>query len=616
MNILPEPPAEQSTPAQVLHEVFGYSRFRGEQQAIVEHVAGGGDALVLMPTGGGKSLCYQLPALLRPGVGIVISPLIALMQNQVQALLQLGVRAAFLNSSMDADNSRRVQQQLLKGELDLLYVAPERLLNEHFLGLLTRLEAASGVALFAIDEAHCVSQWGHDFRPDYRALSILHERFPDVPRIALTATADAPTRGEIVERLALEQARQFVSSFDRPNIRYRVVQKNNARSQLAAFLDSEHENDAGVVYCLSRKKVDETALWLREQGRDALPYHAGLDNETRARNQSRFLREEGVVMVATVAFGMGIDKPNVRFVAHLDLPKSMEAYYQETGRAGRDGLPANAWLAYGLGDVVSMRSMLDAGEASEERKRVERQKLDALLGYCESTACRHQTLLRYFGEAHPGSCGECDNCLQPPETWDATQAARMALSCAYRTGQRFGAGHLSDVLTGKQTAQVERHDHHRQSTFAIGKEWSATQWSSVFRQLIASGFLTADIAAYGGLQLTAAARPVLRGEQAVWLRRDAPKVKRGSVARTGKTHPAGSQEDGLWQALKAKRMELAREQGVPPYVIFHDSTLVEMLGQRPRDLVEMARISGVGQAKLARYGDAFLKVFEDAANGV
>jgi ATP-dependent DNA helicase RecQ len=614
MNILPEPPAEQSTPAQVLHEVFGYSRFRGEQQAIVEHVAGGGDALVLMPTGGGKSLCYQLPALLRPGVGIVISPLIALMQDQVQALLQLGVRAAFLNSSMDADNSRRVQQQLLKGELDLLYVAPERLLNEHFLGLLTRLEAASGVALFAIDEAHCVSQWGHDFRPDYRALSILHERFPDVPRIALTATADAPTRGEIVERLALEQARQFVSSFDRPNIRYRVVQKNNARQQLAAFLDSEHENDAGVVYCLSRKKVDETALWLREQGWDALPYHAGLDNETRARNQSRFLREEGVVMVATVAFGMGIDKPNVRFVAHLDLPKSMEAYYQETGRAGRDGLPANAWLAYGLGDVVSMRSMLDAGEASEERKRVERQKLDALLGYCESTACRHQTLLRYFGEEHPGGCGECDNCLQPPETWDATQAARMALSCVYRTGQCFGAGHLSDVLLGKQTAQVERHDHHRQSTFAIGKAWDATQWSSVFRQLIAGGFLTADIAAYGGLQLTEQARPVLRGEQEVWLRRDAPKAKRGSVART--MHPVGSQEDGLWQALKAKRMELAREQGVPPYVIFHDSTLVEMMSLHPRTLDEMARVSGVGQAKLARYGDAFLKVFEDAANGV
>jgi len=613
MNTLLDSLKDKSTPAQVLHEVFGYSQFRGEQQAIVEHVASGGDALVLMPTGGGKSLCYQLPALLRPGVGIVISPLIALMQDQVSALLQLGVRAAFLNSSMDADSSRKVQQQLLQGELDLLYVAPERLLNENFLGLLRRLETASGVALFAIDEAHCVSQWGHDFRPDYRALSILHERFPKVPRIALTATADAPTRGEIVERLALEQARQFVSSFDRPNIRYRVVQKDNARSQLAAFLDSEHADDAGIVYCLSRKKVDETALWLQEQGWDALPYHAGLDNETRARNQSRFLREEGVVMVATIAFGMGIDKPNVRFVAHLDLPKSMEAYYQETGRAGRDGLPANAWLAYGLGDVVSMRSMLDGGEASEERKRVERQKLDALLGYCESTACRHQTLLRYFGEEHPGSCGECDNCLHPPETWDATLAAQMALSCVYRTGQCFGVGHLSDVLIGIQTAQVERHNHHQLSTFAIGKELSAAQWSGVFRQLIANGLLTSDIEAYGGLQLTDDARPVLRGEQAVWLRRDVQAAKRKSGARAGKTHQIAGQDDNLWLALKAKRMELAREQGVPPYVIFHDSTLIEMMSLRPRNLTDMARVSGVGQAKLARYGDEFLKVFEDEA---
>lgn len=610
---MPNSQINNSTPAQVLHDVFGYSQFRGAQQAIVEHVASGGDALVLMPTGGGKSLCYQLPALLRPGVGIVISPLIALMQDQVSALLQLGVRAAFLNSSMDADSSRKVQQQLLQGELDLLYVAPERLLNENFLGLLTRLEAASSVALFAIDEAHCVSQWGHDFRPDYRALSILHERFPKVPRIALTATADTPTRGEIVERLALEQARQFVSSFDRPNIRYRVVQKDNARSQLAAFLDSEHADDAGIVYCLSRKKVDETALWLHEQGWDALPYHAGLDNETRARNQSRFLREEGVVMVATIAFGMGIDKPNVRFVAHLDLPKSMEAYYQETGRAGRDGLPANAWLAYGLGDVVSMRSMLDGGEASEERKRVERQKLDALLGYCESTACRHQTLLRYFGEEHPGSCGECDNCLHPPETWDATLAAQMALSCVYRTGQRFGVGHLSDVLIGKQTAQVERHNHHQLSTFAIGKELSAAQWSGVFRQLIANGLLTSDIEAYGGLQLTDDARPVLRGEQTVWLRRDVQTAKRKSGVRAGKTHQIAGKDDNLWLALKAKRMELAREQGVPPYVIFHDSTLVEMMSLRPRNLTDMARVSGVGQAKLARYGDEFLKVFEDEA---
>ena len=595
--------------------MFGYTAFRGEQQAIVEHVAAGGDALVLMPTGGGKSLCYQIPALLRPGVGIVISPLIALMQDQVDALRQLGVKTAFLNSSMTADAARGVQAQLLRGEFDLLYVAPERLLMPGFLALLEQIQ---NIALFAIDEAHCVSQWGHDFRPEYRALTVLHERFPNVPRIALTATADTPTRGEIVERLALEQARQFVSSFDRANIRYRVTQKNNARQQLQAFLESEHPDDAGIVYCLSRKKVDETAAWLKEHGWDALPYHAGLDAATRSKNQSRFLREEGVVMVATVAFGMGIDKPNVRFVAHLDLPKSMESYYQETGRAGRDGLPANAWLAYGLGDVVAMRQMIDNGEAPEERKRLERQKLDALLGYCESTTCRHQTVLRYFGEEHSGNCGACDNCLEPVDTWDATQAAQMALSCVYRTGQRFGAGHLSDVLTGKPTERVEKFNHQRLSTFGIGKEFSAAQWSSVYRQLLASGILESDIEAYGGLKLSEAARPILRGEQSVWLRRDAdPAIQKAGrkaqrAERTAKSREpfAGANSDPLWLALKAKRTELAREQGVPPYVIFHDSTLMEILNQRPATLDELAGISGVGQAKLARYGDEFLSVLK------
>ncbi|MDO8412326.1 MAG: DNA helicase RecQ, partial [Gallionellaceae bacterium] len=449
----------------ILHEVFGYSTFRGEQGAIVEHVIAGGDALVLMPTGGGKSLCYQLPALLREGVAIVISPLIALMQNQVDALNQLGVRAAFLNSSLDINAARAVSARLLRADLDLLYVAPERLLMPGFLSMLEQVQ----VALFAIDEAHCVSQWGHDFRPEYRELTVLHQRFPGIPRIALTATADAPTRAEIVERLSLHNARQFVSSFDRPNIRYRVTHKANARQQLQAFLQAEHAHDAGIVYCLSRKKVEETAAWLKEQGWDALPYHAGLDAATRNKNQARFLREEGVIMVATIAFGMGIDKPNVRFVAHLDLPKSMEGYYQETGRAGRDGLPANAWMTYGLGDVVSMRQMLMSGDASEERKRVELQKLDALLGFCESTTCRHQTLLRYFGEQHPGHCAQCDNCLEPVDTWDATQAAQMALSCVYRTGQRFGVGHLIDVLLGNATDKVEQFRHQQLTTFGIGK---------------------------------------------------------------------------------------------------------------------------------------------------
>ncbi len=598
--------------SQLLHDVFGYSSFRGEQRAIVEHVTAGGDALVLMPTGGGKSLCFQIPALLRRGVCIVVSPLIALMQDQVDALRQLGVRAAFLNSSLDADSAREVQSQMLRGALDLLYVAPERLLAPAFLALLEQVQESAGLGLFAIDEAHCVSEWGHDFRPEYRALSILHERFPDVPRIALTATADAPTRREIIERLALEQARQFVSSFDRPNIRYHVTQKNNARQQLLAFLQAEHAGDAGIVYCLSRKKVEETATWLKDKGWDALPYHAGLDAATRNTNQRRFLREEGVVMVATVAFGMGIDKPNVRFVAHLDLPKSMEGYYQETGRAGRDSLPANAWLAYGLGDVVSMRQLLDAGDAPQERKRLERHKLDALLGYCESTACRHQAILRYFGEEHPGACGQCDNCLYPVDTWDGTQAAQMALSCVYRTGQRFGVGHLIDVLLGKLTPQVEKFRHQHLSTFSIGQALSQAQWSSVYRQLVAAGYLEADMEAYGGLRLTEIARPLLRGEAEVWLRRDAEPVraKISKAERSARVREAfaGADDDPLWQLLKAKRMQLAREQGVPPYVIFHDNTLLEILNQRPCTTTEFGQISGIGQAKLSRYADHFLEV--------
>jgi ATP-dependent DNA helicase RecQ len=605
-----------ASPQQILHDVFGYNQFRHQQQAIVEHVIAGQDALVLMPTGGGKSLCYQIPALARDGLAIVVSPLIALMQDQVEALQQLGVNAAFLNSSLSAEDNARITREVVSGEIKLLYVAPERLMVGSFLSLLDEVQQHTGLALFAIDEAHCVSQWGHDFRPEYRQLTVLHNRFPDVPRIALTATADAPTRAEIISQLSLENARQFVSSFDRPNIRYHVGIKNNARQQLQAFLEREHANDAGIIYCLSRKKVEETAAWLVEKGWSALPYHAGLPAQLREHHQRRFLREEGIIMVATIAFGMGIDKPNVRFVAHLDLPKSMEGYYQETGRAGRDGLQANAWMVYGMGDVVSMRQMLDSGEASEERKRLERLKLDALLGYCESTACRHQSILRYFGESHPGACGQCDNCLHPVETWQATQVAQMALSCVFRTGQRFGVGHLIDVLTGKVTPQVERFNHDKVSTFGIGKTLNQNQWSSVYRQLIASGLLEADMAAYGGLKLTEAARPVLKGEQEVWLRRDPEPEKRMSKAeRSARAKEAfeGANDDPLWQALKAKRLELAREQGVPPYVIFHDSTLLEIHNRKPQTLDEMGQISGIGQAKLQRFGDAFLSVLEEVA---
>jgi ATP-dependent DNA helicase RecQ len=605
--------ASQS-PQQILQKVFGYNQFRHQQQAIVEHVISGQDALVLMPTGGGKSLCYQIPALAREGLAIVVSPLIALMQDQVEALQQLGVNAAFLNSSLSAEDNARITRQVVSGEIKLLYVAPERLMVGSFLSLLDEVQQHVGLALFAIDEAHCVSQWGHDFRPEYRQLTVLHNRFPEVPRIALTATADAPTRAEIISQLNLENARQFVSSFDRPNIRYHVGIKNNARQQLQAFLEREHPNDAGIIYCLSRKKVEETAAWLVEKGWSALPYHAGLPAQLREHHQRRFLREEGIIMVATIAFGMGIDKPNVRFVAHLDLPKSMEGYYQETGRAGRDGLQANAWMVYGMGDVVSMRQMLDSGEASEERKRLERLKLDALLGYCESTACRHQTILRYFGESHPGACDQCDNCLHPVETWQATQVAQMALSCVFRTGQRFGVGHLIDVLMGKTTPQVERFGHEKVSTFGIGKTLNQNQWSGVYRQLIAAGLLEADMAAYGGLKLTEAARPVLKGEQEVWLRRDAEPEKRMSKAeRSARAKEAfeGANDDPLWQALKAKRLELAREQGVPPYVIFHDSTLLEIHNRKPQTLGEMGHISGIGQAKLQKYGDAFLQVIEE-----
>jgi ATP-dependent DNA helicase RecQ len=594
---------------ELLHRIFGYERFRGPQLDIVEHVAGGGDALVLMPTGGGKSLCFQIPALLREGTGIVVSPLIALMQDQVDALAQAGVRAACLNSSLDAESASRVERQLLAGELDLLYVAPERLLTGRFLDLLER----SRIALFAIDEAHCVSQWGHDFRPEYRQLDILHARWPRVPRIALTATADAPTRREIVERLGLEDARQFVSSFDRPNLRYRVAQKSNAKRQLLEFLES-HRGEAGIIYCLSRRKVEETAAALEQAGIAALPYHAGLDAATRLQNQRRFLREDGIVMTATIAFGMGIDKPDVRFVAHLDLPKSIEGYYQETGRAGRDGEPAEAWLCYGLGDVVTLKQMIEQGDAGEERKRLERRKLDTLLAYCESTDCRRRRLLACFGEPYENDCGNCDNCLQAPDTWDATDAARKALSCAYRTGQRFGAQHLIDVLRGVETERVEKLSHAQLSTWGIGKDLDERTWRSVFRQLVSAGLLEVDAEGFGSLRLTTASRAVLGGTQTVMLRRDvAPERKRRGAARGKAAVEVAGEDSGLFEALRTLRARLAREQNVPAYVIFHDATLRAIAAERPRDVDSLGDIPGIGAAKLSRYGQHIVDVVAGAA---
>ena len=592
-----------TTPAEVLKTVFGYDQFRGQQQAIIEHVLAGQDALVLMPTGGGKSLCYQIPAIIRNGVGVVISPLIALMQDQVSALLQLGVKAAFLNSTLSLEQVRQVEQQLLNNELDLLYIAPERLTAARTTTLFNKIT----IALFAIDEAHCVSQWGHDFRADYLQLSLLHEQYPAIPRIALTATADDKTREEIILRLGLENARLFQSGFDRPNIRYRIVQKHNAKQQLLAFIDSEHAGDAGIVYCLSRKKVEETAEWLQHHGVNALPYHAGLDNSVRYRHQHRFLMEEGLVIVATIAFGMGIDKPNVRFVAHLDLPKSVEAYYQETGRAGRDGLPANAWMAYGLQDVITLRKMLAESQADETHKRIELHKLDAMLALCEQIHCRRQALLNYFGDQLDQPCGNCDTCLEPVATWDGSLAAQQALSCVYRTGQRFGVTHLIDVLLGKSNERVKKYGHEQLSTFGIGKALEEQQWHSVFRQLVARGLVAVDFERFGALRLTDACRPILRGEQALMLRKDLKPTKTGRDVRAGKS--AGSRPtSSLWDALRAKRKEIADAQDVPPYVIFHDATLMAMVEMKPKTRQEMAQISGIGARKLEQYAEPFLAV--------
>ncbi len=650
-----------ATPAQVLHEVFGYAEFRGAQADIVQHVVAGGDALVLMPTGGGKSLCYQVPAIVRhragQGVAVVVSPLIALMHDQVGALHEAGVNAAFLNSTLDAEQTRHVERELLAGRLTLLYAAPERILTPRFMGMLASLQARGLLSLFAIDEAHCVSQWGHDFREEYLGLSALHEQFPGVPRVALTATADDHTRADIIQRLQLEAARLFVASFDRPNIRYTIVEKDEPKKQLLRFLRDEHDGDAGIVYCQSRKRVEETATWLSAEGLTALPYHAGLDTDMRRRHQDRFLREDSVVMVATIAFGMGIDKPDVRFVAHLDLPKNIESYYQETGRAGRDGLPADAWMTYGLADVVNQRRMIDESEALEDFKRLQRKKLDAFLALCEAHDCRRVRLLGYFGQDYVSPpdagppqggqrplggqrehevpslgarCGNCDSCINAPATWDATEAARKALSGIYRFrqagGQRYGAGHLIDVLRGKVTDKVTQNGHQRLSTFGIGAEVSEAQWRLVLRQLIAMGHVQTE-GEYGTLVLCDSAREVLRGEVPVWLR--VPAEARPRLRATRERAPRGAGTGGTggsggagkppplpldgeatqrFLALKAWRGEVAREHNLPAYVVFHDATLAEMARECPATLDALAGISGVGSKKLEAYGAEILRL--------
>ena len=592
-----------SNAQKILQSVFGYGSFREPQSEIIQTLIEGGDALVLMPTGGGKSLCYQIPALARDGCGIVISPLIALMQDQVSAMRQLGVRASFLNSTLDVRAARAVEEDLLSGNLDLLYIAPERLTQERCLTLLQQ----SDIALFAIDEAHCVSQWGHDFRADYLKLSLLHQHFPNIPRIALTATADARTRAEIIMRLDLSRARQFIAGFDRPNIHYRIALKDNPRSQLLRFLQDGHQQHAGIVYCMSRKKTEEIALWLQGQGFNALPYHAGLPSDTRADHQTCFLREDSIIIVATIAFGMGIDKPDVRFVAHMDMPKTVESYYQETGRAGRDGEPSDAWMIYGLQDVIKLRQMMASSEGSEEHKRAEQHRLNAMLGLCEITTCRREALLNYFGEPQPKPCGNCDTCLEPIDTWDGTDAARKALSAVYRTGQRFGVNHLIDVLRGAENAKVLQFDHHHLPIHGVGTALNNKQWRSVFRQLVGRGYLNVDMERFGALRLEEKCRPLLRGEEAIMLRREtATKTARQQT----KTALPSDIDITLWEALRECRRELAEEQGVPPYVIFHDRSLKEMCSALPRNPTQFGQITGVGERKLKKYGKAFLQVIE------
>ena len=596
------------TATSLLNHVFGLPAFRGQQEAIVDHVAGGGNCLVLMPTGGGKSLCYQLPALMRPGCGIVVSPLIALMRDQVAGLLDAGVKAAVLNSTLSWDEAEAVERRLLAGDLDLLYVAPERLLTPRCLSLLKRAR----LALFAIDEAHCVSQWGHDFRPEYIGLSALAEHFPDVPRIALTATADELTRNEIATRLALDDAPRFVASFDRPNIRYEIVEKRNTIAQLQQFIAERHAGDAGIVYCLSRAKVEDTVASLVKAGIPALSYHAGMDAASRARHQDRFLNEDGIVIVATIAFGMGIDKPDVRFVAHVDLPKSIEAYYQETGRAGRDGKPAVAWMAYGLQDIVQQRRMIDESNGADAFKRVSRTKLDALVGLCEAADCRRARLLGYFGEAiDDANCGNCDNCTTPPKLWDGSVAAQKVLSCVYRTGQRFGAMHLIDVLLGRPNERTAPLGHDKLSVFGVGAELNERQWRAVIRQLVALGHLQSDSEAFGGFKLTESSRGVLRGETRVMLREEAERkrLRRAKGAKPGAPPiDAAARTGSLFTALRNWRSTTAREHGVPAYVILHDATLEGIVTARPRTMDQLRSVPGIGDKKLERYGDALIQI--------